>query len=131
MTNKHLVDLELRKFVAANLIELKDVHYVGLLSGRELMYDEGGTFHFVPLYELNLDSAFHAVEAMRNRGYRYTLTGWDPADVDIHCVEFQRFGEKSGGTSQKGSDAYGEAEHTHLPTAICLAIKKALESEKT
>lgn len=124
-------NLELREWIAVNVMGFRKAHDGAWIMPRTVDVDgaeTAGAQWTLPPYELTWNDAALVVEAMRARGYRFSLLCWDNDDAEGFCVEFQRWSSPPGGAS-KGPDSYGEAESPTAPTAICLAARAAIEGE--
>lgn len=75
-------------------------------------------------YDTNLAAALLVKDAMRKRGFRFSLMQWNPKDAEDTCVEFDRFNDHPSG------GAFGEAKGTNIPRTICEAALDALEAER-
>lgn len=76
-------------------------------------------------YDTDIAAAFLVKDAMRKRGFRFSLMQWDPKDTSVTCVEFDRFSDHPSGAA-----AFGEATGTDIPRTICEAALDALEAER-
>lgn len=76
-------------------------------------------------YDTDLAAAFLVKDAMRKRGFRFSLMQWDPNDADVTWAQFERFSDHPSGAA-----AFGEAEGTDIPRTICEAALDALEAER-
>lgn len=125
-------DLELREFIATKLMgrTKKSVRIRGstnVVTGwfgnpafGDGVWDESElqAHAGLPEYELEIGPAFQAVEAMRARGYRPLInTAMDGAKWYVEMPHRDLRNTSSGTVNE------------HLPTAIALAIRAALESE--
>lgn len=75
-------------------------------------------------YDTDLAAAFLVKDAMRKRGFRFSLIQWNPNDADVTWAQFERLSDHPSGA------AFGEAEGTDIPRAICKAALDALEAER-
>ncbi len=110
------LDLSLREFVATRLMGWERDPY-------EEQWKRGSITVFLPAllpaYETDWAAMGMVIEAMRARGWRFSIPEWAPDNDGDYCVGFYK--------STVG-DFYDYAPE--LPLAVCLAVKAALESER-
>lgn len=75
-------------------------------------------------YDTDIAAAFLVKDAMRKRGFRFSLMQWNPKDAEDAWVQFERRLDHPSGA------AFGEADGIGIPRTICEAALDALEAER-